>query len=78
MTNLPKYLDEQLGRGRSYFSKEEAQKSVGLSSAAHNMATNRLIKNKRLVSPWRGFYLILRPEDKILGAPEPVRLSQLS
>lgn len=37
------------------------------------MATNRLIKNKRLVSPWRGFYLILRPEDKILGAPEPVR-----
>jgi hypothetical protein len=32
-----------------------------------------LVKKHRLVSPRRGFYLILRPEDQVTGAPDPVR-----
>lgn len=32
-----------------------------------------LVKKQRLVSPRRGFYLILRPEDQTTGAPDPVR-----
>lgn len=31
------------------------------------------MKKGRLVSPRRGFYLILRPEDRVLGAPDPSR-----
>jgi predicted transcriptional regulator of viral defense system len=32
-----------------------------------------MIKRGRLASPRRGFYLILRPEDRALGAPDPAR-----
>ena len=31
------------------------------------------MKKGRLASPRRGFYLILRPEDRLLGAPDPSR-----
>ncbi len=73
MSTLEYYLDEQLGRGRSYFSREEALKALGVTAGALTAAATRLNKKHRLVSPWRGFYLILRPEDRITGAPDPVR-----
>ena len=73
MNTLDHYLDEQLSRGRSYFSKEEALKALKVTAEAFTAAATRLIKKHRLISPWRGFYLILRPEDRITGAPDPVR-----
>lgn len=73
MSSLDHYLDEQLVRGRSYFSKEEALKALNLMPEAFIATATRLIKKNRLVSPWRGFYLILRPEDRVTGAPDPVR-----
>ncbi|MBZ0187860.1 MAG: type IV toxin-antitoxin system AbiEi family antitoxin [Candidatus Obscuribacterales bacterium] len=73
MNNLDHYLDEQLARGRSYFSKEEAVKALEVKAEAFAAAATRLVKKRRLVSPRRGFYLILRPEDRVTGAPDPVR-----
>jgi len=73
MSTLDHYLDEQLSRGRSYFSREEALKALGVTAEAFTAAATRSIKKHRLVSPWRGFYLILRPEDRNAGAPDPVR-----
>ncbi len=73
MSILDHYLDEQLSRGRSYFSKDEALRAHGFTAEAFTAAATRLIKKHRLVSPWRGFYLILRPEDRVAGAPDPVR-----
>jgi len=73
MTYLDHYLDELLSGGRAYFSREEALEALGLSSAAFVAAASRLAKKYRLVSPRRGFYLILRPEDRVVGAPDPVR-----
>jgi hypothetical protein len=73
MHSLDHYLDEQLARGRSYFPKEEAVKALGLTAEAFTAQATRLIKKQRLVSPWRGFYLILRPEDRITGAPDPAQ-----
>ena len=73
MTSLDYYLDEQLSHGRAYFSREEALESLGIGSAAFIAAAGRLTKKHRLVSPRRGFYLILRPEDRVVGAPDPVR-----
>lgn len=71
--SLDKYLDQQLSRGRAYFSREEALTALGQSPEALSAAATRLIKRDRLVSPRQGFYLILRPEDQVTGAPDPVR-----
>lgn len=73
MQSLEQYLDNRLAHGRSYFSREEALKA--LSSAPRNFAAaaTRLIKKGRLANPRHGFFLILRSEDKIIGAPDPVR-----
>lgn len=68
MASLDHYLDELLYGGRACFSREEALEALGLSSAAFIAAANRLAKKRRLVSPHRGFYLILRPEDRGAGA----------
>lgn len=73
MPSLDKYLDEQLSRGRACFAREEALAALGLSSEAFIAAAARLARKHRLASPRRGFYLILRPEDRVTGAPDPVR-----
>lgn len=73
MASLDHYLDELLSGGRAYFSREEALGALGLSVEAFIAAASRLTKKQRLASPRRGFYLILRPEDRVVGAPDPVR-----
>jgi hypothetical protein len=73
MSTLDQYLDEQLFRGRAYFSREEGLQALGLSAEVFSAAANRLTKKRRLASPRRGFFLILRPEDWTTGAPDPVR-----
>lgn len=73
MGALDLYLDEQLSRGRAYFSREDGLQALGSSPEAFSAAATRLIKKRRLASPRRGFFLILRPEDRTIGAPDPVR-----
>lgn len=73
MASLDQYLDEQLFRGRAFFTREKALDELGLSSEAFIAAAGRLVNKHRLASPRRGFYLILRPEDRVAGAPDPVR-----
>lgn len=73
MASLEPYLDIQHSRGRSYFGKEEACEMLAMSSDSFSAAAASLAKKRRLVSPKRGFYLILRPEDWVAGAPDPVR-----
>jgi len=73
MASLERYLASQLARGRSHFSREEGLGALGLGREAFIAAAARLIKKRRLASPRRGFYLILRPEDQVAGAPDPVR-----
>ncbi|HVX09895.1 MAG TPA: type IV toxin-antitoxin system AbiEi family antitoxin [Pirellulales bacterium] len=73
MANLQDYLESQLVKGRAYFSKSAALAELPLAPQAFQAAAARLIKKGRLACPRRGFYLILRPEDRLLGAPEPAR-----
>jgi predicted transcriptional regulator of viral defense system len=73
MISLDRYLDELLSRGRAYFSREAALDVLGLNAEAFVAAAGRLTKKQRLASPRRGFYLILRPEDRVAGAPDPIR-----
>jgi len=73
MATLEQYMGDRLAQGRAYFSREEALAVLGSSPETLNMALMRQARKHRLVSPRRGFYLILRPEDRAIGAPDPVR-----
>jgi predicted transcriptional regulator of viral defense system len=73
MASLDRYLDDQLVRGRAYFTSEEALAALGLSPPALRAAITRLTKKQRLANLRHGFYLILRPEDRVAGAPDPAR-----
>jgi len=73
MATLDQYLDQQLARGRAYFSRKQALDALGLAPETLAVAVSRLIRKRRLANPRHGFYLILRPEDQPSGAPDPVR-----
>lgn len=73
MASFGEYLDSLLSRGRGYFSRQEGIKALGLTAESFSAAATRLIRKNRLASPRRGFFLILRPEDRIAGAPDPIR-----
>jgi predicted transcriptional regulator of viral defense system len=73
MTSLDQYLDAQLVRGRAHFTSEEALVELRLSSLALKAAIGRMTKKQRVANLRHGFYLILRPEDRVAGAPDPAR-----
>jgi predicted transcriptional regulator of viral defense system len=73
MGTLDRFVDERLIQGRRTFSREEVETAVGLTREALTAALTRLAKRERLASPRRGFFLILRPEDRSTGAPDPAR-----
>jgi hypothetical protein len=73
MPSLQDFADDRLAHGRAYFSKGEALKATGQSSTAFTAAASRMIGKQKLTTPKRGFYLILRPEDRLGGAPDPAR-----
>jgi predicted transcriptional regulator of viral defense system len=73
MSSLQQFIDSQLVRGQAYFSKPAVLAEVRQTPQAFQAAVARFTKKGRLVSPRRGFYLILRPEDRLLGAPDPAR-----
>src|SRR5690348_2374661 len=61
------YINKLRSQGRYFFTSKEAEKSLSLSKIATINALRRLRLNKQIVSPARGFYLILVPEYRILG-----------
>jgi predicted transcriptional regulator of viral defense system len=73
MKSLQEFIDSQLALGRTTFSKSMALAELRQTPHAFQAAVARLTKKGRLACPRRGFYLILRPEDQLLGAPDPSR-----
>lgn len=73
MSRVQEFVDSQLVQGRGFFTKSAALADLGLSQEALKSALARLSNKGSLVSPRRGFYVILRPEDRALGAPDPAR-----
>jgi len=70
---LEQQIDQRLQRGLRVFSGREMLDSVQQSPEAFEAAARRLKRKHRLASPYRGFFLILSPEDHAYGAPDPVR-----
>lgn len=73
MASLESYLDELLRHGRACFSRDDIAAALCLKPQALAAALTRAINKHRLANPRHGFYLILRPEDQIAGAPDPVK-----
>jgi hypothetical protein len=51
----------------------ELFEAFGVSQRNFAAAVTRLINKGRLANPRHGFFLILRPEDRIAGARDPAR-----
>jgi predicted transcriptional regulator of viral defense system len=65
------YLEGLLSAGRAVFSREEAEKALGVSSGAFLDAAERQQRKQHLISPRRGFYVIVPPQYLAWGAPPP-------
>ena len=72
VSSVEQFIDNKLVHGRAYFSREEALAALDLKPDALAAAITRLLKKRRLANPRHGFYLLLRPEDQMAGAPDPV------
>ncbi|QVL33910.1 hypothetical protein KIH39_08390 [Telmatocola sphagniphila] len=73
MRRIEQFVEGRLIHGRANFSREEVESALDLKNGTLAASITRLIKKHRLANPRHGFYLILRPEDRINGAPDPVR-----
>ena len=73
MLSIEQFIENKLIHGRAYFSREEVHAALGLNPQALTAAITRLVKKRRLAIPRHGFYLTLRAEDTVTGAPDPIR-----
>ncbi len=62
------YLDNLVSASHYTFTTAEARAVLGLSPAALKVALNRLARRKLIVSPVRGFHIIVPPEYRSLGS----------
>jgi predicted transcriptional regulator of viral defense system len=68
---LRRYVDRLQESGRYTFARDEALKELDMSPAALKLAARRLSRQGRLVSPQRGFFVIVPLEYKSSGSPPP-------
>lgn len=66
---LSDFVDDLQVQGRLTFTREEAMAALGVSADALKLAAWRLAKRGRLVSPRRGYYVIVPLEYRKDGAP---------
>lgn len=59
-------------RGKYTFTREEAQAKLQKTEVALRLSLNRLQRKGRIISPRRGFYVIVPAEYRLSGAPPPV------
>jgi predicted transcriptional regulator of viral defense system len=72
------FVNELRSQGRFSFTVAEAENTLGLKKIACLNALHRLKKDKGLVSPARGFYLIVPPEYQAFGClPAEMFISDL-
>ncbi len=73
MGRLSSFLDDKLAKGQAFLTRDEVQQHLGVGIEAATAAAARLIRKGRLASPRNGFYLIVRPEDRAVGAADPAQ-----
>jgi predicted transcriptional regulator of viral defense system len=68
---LRRYVDRLQQSGRYTFVRDEALKELKMSPVALKLAARRLSLQGRLISPRRGFFVIVPLEYKSAGSPPP-------
>ena len=68
---LAKYVTELQSKGRIVFAAEEAVAALGTNRGAFLDAAQRLQKRSLLISPRKGFYVVVPPQFASWGAPPP-------
>ncbi|GDX83355.1 hypothetical protein LBMAG42_51660 [Deltaproteobacteria bacterium] len=66
---LSDFIDDLQAAGRLTFTREDAMTALGVTAGALKQAALRLAKRRRLVSPRRGFFIIVPLEYREAGAP---------
>jgi hypothetical protein len=66
---LAEFVDNLQAGGRLTFTRDEAMAALGVTMPALKQAALRLAKRRRLISPRRGFYVIVPLEYRDDGAP---------
>jgi len=70
-SSFSSYLTQLLSQGQAFFSAAQAQQALGITKSALLKAAARQQKRGNLISPRRGFYVIVPPEYRAMGALEP-------
>lgn len=65
------YMMRLLSEGRVVFSREDAQEELGSGRRSFLDAAERQQRRRHLISPRRGFYIIVPPQYLAWGAPPP-------
>lgn len=68
---LREWVTHRLATGRLAFSRKEAMRGTGIGHGAFLDAAERLQRRRHLISPRRGFYVIVPPRFTPWGAPPP-------
>ena len=68
---LSRYVSNLLSSGRTVFTAEEAEQTLGVGHGAFLDAAERLQRRKALVNPRQGFYVVVPPQYASWGAPPP-------
>jgi predicted transcriptional regulator of viral defense system len=69
--SLSAYVTRLLSQGRLAFTREQACKDLGIGEGAFLDAAERQQRQGALIAPRRGFYVIVSPHYRTLGAPPP-------
>ena len=68
---LSTFTSDLLANGRTVFVAQEAEELLGIEHGAFLDSAERLQKRKILLSPRRGFYVVIPPQFTTWGAPPP-------
>ena len=70
MPSLDSFIDDRLAAGLGWFGRDEAA-VAGIAPGALTAALTRAVAKGKLAHPRQGFYLIVRPEHRAVGAADP-------
>ena len=70
-STLSTWTTDLLSAGRIVFDRDEAMREIGVGHGAFLDAAERLQRRGHLISPRRGFYVIVPPRFLAWGAPPP-------
>ena len=65
------YIDQLIGQGSIVFTIGQMQDDLGVTNKAARRMLDRLLCNKVVATPAKGYYLILTPEFRQLGCLPP-------